>query len=1082
VNAIGIALIWCIVQVTFLGTLATGLYLLVRRLRPAAAAPVVFSSLAVVVILSSLALSPWPRWAIERLASCPETATTISPRPLREGPGVRAEASSAPESQPQTPKSDSPFDVKPNQPPSQTSTAHRIETPPNPAARAAKAVPASADSRPSSARLLWQTLLAELSGAQPAADATWRWPAVVGLALIAIMAGGLGWLLLGMLAVRRQRLRSRAILDADLLETVDVLCAELACVRPIAVRESSDLVTAATIGWRRPVVLLPADWRTWTSDQQRAVLAHEIVHARSQDFLTLLFGQLGLMLHCYNPLLHWLMNRLRLEQELAADAAAAQILGGPRQYLSTIAELALRTEDRRLSWPTRSFLPTRTTFLRRIAVLRDSKVDFDRLSPSVRWTIIGVVVFCGILVAGLRGPTHLAQVAAATPSPTVQPATTPQPQPTTKPPVATQPPVATRPPIATQPPVVTQPPTPTPPPAAAQPPAPIAAAPQDGGRLRYACQKGGHYFYTVKIDATLPDTDVTHAGTLVCDVVSSNDEQFTLSCRGSLHPSYRPKIDASSRGVPMGFGGPRGMFGPPRIPFPPRHFGGAIGSMWPQDTIFDRRGKVVRKGESNWLPLLLGNEVELMVEELPDEAKPAWTTERDLGVIERDESGPAFSPFPFARGGNETNRGARERIEYAVVGQDQDAVRITKKYSLKTLAEQGVTYIDMSGSGELVFERRLGVVKSQNMKYQLRFNEKNVAVTVPFSLDCRLLSDQEMAEYKRKAEEQMAKHKAEAAARAEADKPRAIPPAEKKKLLKELHAADERRVQEAAKRLSKAIADDDTAQMSKALCAAYKNQDDWTQAEVMAALRVWAAPDAEQLVIEASRHSSFMVRRHAIPALGRFKTAAAAEAAVAQVAHNRHEVEAALKAIGPAAEPATIGLLRDSSIWVRAAAANVLAEIGSKKGLDALSKELRQRPNEVREVATAIAAIERRLGDDEPAAADEDKPRQPSNPPRATHDRSDAKPKPKSTTAKQADQEEASEAAITLPMRTWRDASGTYKVRAAFIELVDNKVTLKRADGQVISIPLKKLSKADQDFAKERAEAAETGIQEDPFK
>ena len=70
-------------------------------------------------------------------------------------------------------------------------------------------------------------------------------------------------------------------------------------------------------------MLLPADWRSWTPDQRRAVLAHEIVHARSQDSVALLFGQLGLMLHCYHPLLHWLMGRLRLEQELAADAAAA---------------------------------------------------------------------------------------------------------------------------------------------------------------------------------------------------------------------------------------------------------------------------------------------------------------------------------------------------------------------------------------------------------------------------------------------------------------------------------------------------------------------------------------------------------------------------------------------------------------------------------------------------------------------------------------------------------------------------------------------------------------------------------------
>ncbi len=232
----------------------------------------------------------------------------------------------------------------------------------------------------------------------------WHWPAVVAVLLLAAMACGLGWLMLGVAAVRWQRLRSRPVLDRELLELVDVLRAELGCRRPVEVRQADDLATAATIGWRRPVLLLPADWTTWTADQRRAVLAHEIVHARSHDFLALLFGQLGLALHFYHPLLHWLIGRLRLEQELAADAAAASISGGQRQYLMTIAELALHQQDRPLLWPARTFLPTQTTFLRRIAMLRDSKLRFDRLSPVARLATVGAVLLCGLLVAGLRGP------------------------------------------------------------------------------------------------------------------------------------------------------------------------------------------------------------------------------------------------------------------------------------------------------------------------------------------------------------------------------------------------------------------------------------------------------------------------------------------------------------------------------------------------------------------------------------------------------------------------------------------------------------------------------------------------------
>ncbi len=222
--------------------------------------------------------------------------------------------------------------------------------------------------------------------------------------IMVAMICGLGWLVLGVMAVRRQVLRSKPVVDGKLLELVDVIRAKMGCHRPVEIRQCGDLVTAATVGWLRPVILLPVDWQTWTDDQRHAVLAHEIAHARSQDFLALLCGQFGLMLHFYHPLMHWLMNRLRLEQELAADAAAASVSGGQRQYLTTIAELALRKQERPLLWPARTFLPTKNTFLKRIAMLRDSKLRIDRLSPAARLITVGAVLLCGLLVAGLRGP------------------------------------------------------------------------------------------------------------------------------------------------------------------------------------------------------------------------------------------------------------------------------------------------------------------------------------------------------------------------------------------------------------------------------------------------------------------------------------------------------------------------------------------------------------------------------------------------------------------------------------------------------------------------------------------------------
>ena len=56
-------------------------------------------------------------------------------------------------------------------------------------------------------------------------------------------------------------------------------------------------------------------------------------------------------------------------------------------------------------------------------------------------------------------------------------------------------------------------------------------------------------------------------------------------------------------------------------------------------------------------------------------------------------------------------------------------------------------------------------------------------------------------------------------------------------------------------------------------------------------------------------------------------------------------------------------------------------------------------------------------------------------------------------------------------IRTWTDSTGQYKTEAEFVDFKDGMVRLRRADnGEIRSIPLEKLSEADQQFVKSRME------------
>lgn len=51
-------------------------------------------------------------------------------------------------------------------------------------------------------------------------------------------------------------------------------------------------------------------------------------------------------------------------------------------------------------------------------------------------------------------------------------------------------------------------------------------------------------------------------------------------------------------------------------------------------------------------------------------------------------------------------------------------------------------------------------------------------------------------------------------------------------------------------------------------------------------------------------------------------------------------------------------------------------------------------------------------------------------------------------------------------MRTWTENDGKHKVEAELVAVQDGTVTLRKADGKEVKVALKRLSEADQEFAR----------------
>jgi hypothetical protein len=236
-----------------------------------------------------------------------------------------------------------------------------------------------------------------------------------GRALIAVLGLSIAWGLLrwglGTWQLRRLTRAGRLVHDDPLWDLAEPLAEQLEVRRPVSYRAVSQLATPAVLGWRRPTILLPEDWASWSPPQLRAALAHELAHIRRRDPLTTLVAQLALALNYFHPLAHLLVAQLRLDQELAADSLAAPLVGGRQAYWESLAGLALRRSPRPMHGPALAFLPSRRSFVRRLEMLRTLPLRSSGWSRPLQTMAAMSVVLLGLIIATVQ-PTSAQNLAA----------------------------------------------------------------------------------------------------------------------------------------------------------------------------------------------------------------------------------------------------------------------------------------------------------------------------------------------------------------------------------------------------------------------------------------------------------------------------------------------------------------------------------------------------------------------------------------------------------------------------------------------------------------------------------------------
>ena len=244
--------------------------------------------------------------------------------------------------------------------------------------------------------------------------ATVAWPSPVLTVVLAGIVLRLGWLAVGLVRLRRLRTEGVPMDPADRAAVLNLAGAAA------DLRVVDGLPQPVTFGYRRPVVLLPGAIRGAAPAIRDAVVLHELIHVRRQDWLSVLAEEILRALFWFHPPLRWLIARIQQAREEIVDARVVSLTGQRRTYIEALISFA---DARTPVAPVSAFGRPRHLFRRIVLISREPAMSNRRVAVSsaaiaaivlaAAWTAMGAFPFTAAYAAQqlLSSPGPLEQAA-----------------------------------------------------------------------------------------------------------------------------------------------------------------------------------------------------------------------------------------------------------------------------------------------------------------------------------------------------------------------------------------------------------------------------------------------------------------------------------------------------------------------------------------------------------------------------------------------------------------------------------------------------------------------------------------------
>jgi hypothetical protein len=366
------------------------------------------------------------------------------------------------------------------------------------------------------------------------------------------------------------------------------------------------------------------------------------------------------------------------------------------------------------------------------------------------------------------------------------------------------------------------------------------------------------------------------------------------------------------------------------------------------ELVVDDSGVVVRQAGDVTLPVPLGQLMLSLLERFPADAANVWEQDQDVNLLDDPlVQGPAtifLNTGPYL-GGYYPGRlaqgvlPARQKTKLRVTAVTPDTVTLQKTLTLDSRMLTGnEPRVSASGEGQIIFDRKAGLPKRVELQCKTLVATENVTRRSVITLRWERLEG---------GEREAAISPPPAPRPAEAAK---LSSDELAPLMEKLKSEDPEARQSAARQLAAGRIESPSAKLLSLMATLANDRDDTVRNAALTILANHGTTNHVPTLLKALGTEDMGLRSTIVRGLGRLQDKRAADALADLVAagpsdqlqHNsarNTEAADALTRIGPTAEPAVLGLLKERSNVTRWQACGILKHIGTKKSLPTL-KEL----------------------------------------------------------------------------------------------------------------------------------------------